>query len=75
LDQRALDLAYADYMDQREYPMEMVNFALGALSGTPYNTRSRRFDVQQGYNTNPSVYGQLISGLGAGYSAYKMANS
>ena len=75
LDQRALDLAYADYMDQREYPMEMVNFALGALSGTPYNTRSRRFDVQQGYNTNPSVYGQLISGLGAGFSAYKMANS
>ena len=29
LDQRALDYAYADYMDQKNYPQEMVNFALG----------------------------------------------
>ena len=74
LDQRALDLAYADYMDQRQYPMEMVNFALGALSGTPYSTRSRSYELGSSYQANPSVYGQLLSGLGAGYSAYKMAN-
>jgi len=75
LDQRALDLAYADYMDQKQYPMEMVNFALGALSGTPYSTRSRSYELGSSYSANPSVYGQLISGIGAGYSAYKMANS
>jgi hypothetical protein len=74
LDQRALDLAYADYMDQRQYPMEMVNFALGALSGTPYSTRSRSYELGSSYTANPSVYAQLLSGLGAGYSAYKMAN-
>ena len=74
LDQRALDLAYADYMDQRTYPMEMVNFALGALSGTPYSTRSRSYELGSSYQANPSVYAQLLSGLGAGYSAYKMAN-
>jgi|9_EtaG_2_1085328.scaffolds.fasta_scaffold05833_3 hypothetical protein len=74
LDQRALDLAYADYMDQKQYPMEMVNFALGALSGTPYSTRSRSYELGSSFTANPSVYGQLIGGIGAGYSAYKMAN-
>jgi hypothetical protein len=74
LDQRALDLAYADYLDQKQYPMEMVNFALGALSGTPYSTRSRSYEVGTSMAANPSVYAQLLSGLGAGYSAYKMAN-
>ena len=72
LDQRALDMAYADYLDQKQYPQEMVNFALGALSGTPYSTRSRSYELGSTYQANPSVYGQLISGLGAGYSAYRM---
>ena len=74
LDQRALDMAYADYLDQRMYPQEMVNFALGALSGTPYSTRNRSYQLGSSFTQNPSVYGQLISGLGAGYSAYRMAN-
>jgi hypothetical protein len=43
LDQRALDLAYADYLDQRDYPQEQLNFALGALSQTPYSKASRGF--------------------------------
>ena len=73
LDQRALDMAYADYLDQKMYPQEMVNFALGALSGTPYSTRNRSYQLGSSYTQNPSVYGQLISGLGAGYSAYRMA--
>ena len=74
LEQRALDMAYADYLDQRMYPQEMVNFALGALSGTPYSTRNRSYQLGSSFTQNPSVYGQLISGLGAGYSAYRMAN-
>jgi len=75
MDQRALDIAFADYMDQKTYDQEMVNFALGALSGTPYNTRSRRYELGQEYRDNPSLYGQAIAGIGAGYSAYKMANN
>ena len=74
LDQRALDMAYADFLDQRMYPQEMVNFGLGALSGTPYSTRNRSYQLGSSFTQNPSVYGQLISGLGAGYSAYRMAN-
>jgi len=72
LDQRALDYAYADYMDQKNYPQEMVNFALGALSGTPYNTRSFRNELGTIYKENPSIYGQALAGIGAGYSAYRM---
>ena len=75
LDQRALDLAYADYLDQKAYPQEMVNFALGALSGTPYNTINRGYSLGTSYQQNPSIYGQGIAGLGALYSGYKMMNS
>ena len=75
LDQRALDMAYADYTDQMQRPQDMVNFALGALSGTPYETRSRRYELGSSYSANPSVYGQALSGIGAGYSAYKMAGN
>jgi hypothetical protein len=49
LDQRALDLAYADYLDQKEYPYEQLNFAMGALSGTPYNK------INRGYNMSTTM--------------------
>ena len=75
LDQRALDLAYADYIDMKEYPKEMVNFTLGALSGTPYNTINRGYTLGTSIQKNPSIYGQGIAGLGALYSGYKMMNS
>jgi hypothetical protein len=57
LDQRALDLAYADYLDQKEYPYEQLNFAMGALSGTPYNKVNRSYNMATTMATNPSVYG------------------
>ena len=74
LDQRALDLAYADYLDQRDYPQEQLNFALGALSPTPYSRASRSFQTGTQMAANPSVYGQTLSGLGSLYSAYKLMN-
>jgi hypothetical protein len=64
LDQRALDLAYADYLDQKEYPYEQLNFAMGALSGTPYNKINRGYTMATKMAENPSVYGQTISGIG-----------
>ena len=75
LDQRALDLAYADYLDQRDYPQEQLNFALGALSQTPYSKASRGFQTGTQMAADPSVYGQTLSGLGSLYSAYKLMNS
>ena len=74
LDQRALDLAYADYLDQRDYPQEQLNFALGALSQTPYSKASRGFQTGTQMSADPSVYGQTLSGLGSLYSAYKLMN-
>jgi hypothetical protein len=77
LDQRALDLAYADYIDQKEAPYEQLNFAMGALSGTPYNKVNRSYNMSTAMATNPSVYGQTISGLGSlasAYGAYKNSN-
>jgi hypothetical protein len=77
LDQRALDLAYADYLDQKEYPYEQLNFAMGALSGTPYNKINRSYNMSTAMAANPSVYAQTISGLGSlasAYGAYKNSN-
>jgi len=74
LDQRALDLAYADYLDQREYPAEQLNFALGALAQTPYSKASRGYQTGTQMSANPSVYGQTVSGIGGLYSAYKLMN-
>jgi len=75
LDQQALDLAYADFLDQRMYPQEQLNFALGALSGTPYNTINRSYTSGTQMSANPSLFGQTLAGMGGLYSAYKMANS
>ena len=72
LDQRALDLAYADFLDQRDYPMEQLNAASAALSQTPYSTTSRGYDLSTQMTANPSVYGQALSALGAGVSGYNL---
>ncbi len=77
LDQRALDLAYADYLDQKEYPYEQLNFAMGALSGTPYNKINRGYNMSTTMAANPSVYAQTMAGLGglgSAYGAYKNSN-
>lgn len=72
LDQSALELAYRDYVEQREYPFTAVNFALGALKGLPFETRE--FSMQRGgeFIQSPSVYGQTMGGLGALASAYSL---
>jgi len=74
LDQMALDLAYSDYVEQREYPFQMANFALGALQGVPYETRTIGLEQGQQYIQNPSIYGQTIGGLGSLASAYYLGN-
>ena len=65
LDQRALDMAYGDYLEQRNYPQEQLNFALGALQGVPYETRTIGLEQGQQYVQSPSIYGQTIGGLGS----------
>ena len=72
LDQQALDIAYADFLDQKNYDKEQVNFALGALAGTPYNTINRSYSTGSTMAQNPSIFGQIIGGAGTALSAYKM---
>ena len=72
LDQRALDLAYADFVQQQQYTQEQLKFALGALKGVPYDTKQFSLSQGQQYVQSPSVYGQTIGGLGSLYGAYKM---
>ena len=42
LDQRSLDLAYQDFLAKQQFPFKMLNFALGALQGIPYETLTRQ---------------------------------
>ena len=51
LDQASLDTAYQDYLEQREFPYRQINFALGALKGTPYETRT----FQEGSAVTPQL--------------------
>lgn len=72
LDQMALDMAYADYQDQRQYPYEQINFASGTLQGTPYNTQNYGYNMTQQYAQSPSVFGQGVGALGSLASAYAL---
>ena len=72
LDQQARDLAFADFLDQKDYDKQQVNFALGALSGTPYNTTNRSYTTGSQMTATPSLFGQTLAGAGGLYSAYKM---
>jgi hypothetical protein len=73
LDQRALDLAYQDYLQQQQFPFEMLNFALGALQGIPYETLTRQQVSGNQFMQQPSIYGQTLGGLGTLASLYALS--
>ena len=72
LDQQSLDLAYQDFLAQKQFPFEMVNFALGALQGIPYETLTRQQASGNQFMQQPSIYGQTIGGLGSLAALYKI---
>jgi hypothetical protein len=63
LGQQSLDTAYADYVEQREYPYRQTNFALGALKGTPYETRNFTQTTGVTPQLTTSPFGQAAGGL------------
>ena len=65
LDQRALDTAYGDFLQQQQFPFEMLNFVLGALQGIPYETLTRQLSTGSQIVNQPSIYGQTVGALGA----------
>ena len=50
----------------------MVNFALGALQGIPYETLTRQQASGNQFMQQPSIYGQTIGGLGSLAALYKI---
>ena len=72
LDQRALDMAYNDFLAQQQFPFEMLNFALGALQGIPYETLTRQQAQGTQFMQQPSIYGQTLGGLGSLASLYEL---
>lgn len=73
LDQRALDMAYNDFLAQQQFPFEMLNFALGALQGIPYETLTRQQAQGTQFMQQPSIYGQTLGGLGSLASLYALS--
>ena len=73
LDQRSADMGYADYLDQRSKPYDDLNFLLGLASGVPYDTSSYESRFREERGQPPSVYSQLLSGLGSLGSAYALS--
>ena len=73
LDQMALDMAFADFIDQREMPFQRLNFAIGALRGIPFETTTTQLNRGSQFIQSPSVYGQTLGGLGSLASAYYLS--
>jgi hypothetical protein len=74
-DQRNLDVGYQDYLEQREYPYRQTNFALGALKGTPYETKTTGTSLAPQIVQTSSPLVQGAGALGALYSGYKLGQS
>lgn len=69
LEQQRLDTAYADFLRQRDYPMEQLGYFSNLLRGLPMQLGSS----QTTYGQTPSAASQL-SGLGlAGLGLYNLA--
>jgi len=73
--QRNLDVGYQDYLEQREYPYRQTNFALGALKGTPYDTKTTTSGLATQMIPSSSPLMQGAGALGSLYGGYKLFNS
>lgn len=67
LEQRYMDMAYADFLRQRDYPMEQLGYFSNLMRGLPIGLST----TQTAYATPPSLTSQLA---GAGLGAASLAN-
>jgi hypothetical protein len=74
LAQSSLDTAYQDFLEQRAYPREQVNFAIGALKGVPYSERQWQNTHSMTPQLGTSPFGQAAGALTGLYGAYNMFN-
>jgi hypothetical protein len=69
-DQMGLDMGYQDFINQRDYENQQLNFFGGLLRGVPVSAQS---NVVQ-YSPTPSAFSQL-AGLGMGVYGLNQMNS
>jgi hypothetical protein len=74
IDQTALETAYKDYLEQREYPYQQTNFAVGALKGIPYAKSSQQSTVTQAPQLTGSPLSQGAGALAGLFGAYNLFN-
>jgi len=63
LEQQKLDMAYQDFLRQRDYPLEQLGFYSNVLRGLPVQLAS----TQQAYQQAPNFGAQLIGGAASLY--------
>ena len=61
LEQMGLDLGYRDFIEQRDWPVELLNIRTAALSGSPY----ARTNTTQGETMLPNTTAQNLGALAA----------
>jgi len=69
LEQARLQDAYSRFMEQRNYPIEMLNLRLGATSATPYGSTQTRTQTGGPQGSN------FLTGLGAAATGVSMLSS
>ena len=63
--QRELDVPYGEFVEQRDYPAEQLNWALGALRGVPYSTETTQTSAGTQVVPGTSALSQGAGVLGA----------
>ena len=69
-EQRGMDLAYQDFLRQRDYPKEQMGWYSGILRGLPQEMGSSQLTYQREPSLSQQITGLGLAGLG-GYGAYK----
>lgn len=64
LDQRSLDLAYQDFLEQRQLPFDRLAFMNQVVRGLPMDTTQTRTDVGPADIYQPSPLSQIVGAYG-----------
>jgi hypothetical protein len=63
--QQGLDVGYSDFLNQRDYPRQQLNFYSGILRGMPVQSQSDTMTYQQPPNPMNQLLGLGVSAAGA----------
>jgi hypothetical protein len=64
--QQELDLAYSKYLEEQNYPRDMLNLRVQALGGTPYGSTTTGIQPTQGSNPIAGAMGGAMMGASLG---------